>query len=179
MLAIVDGNISRASAAVGMTRPTLYDLMDRYGVRSPARPSKADRCERRSLSSAACSAAPPSRVLRRSRTGSACSVSPRSGRLQRTGPLLADRLRLPSRLPDAAVSSLVLMCAPADRREFDTAASSGGGRARAGGRGLGDCLSRQQRDDQQLLAPAVILLPSLRLGREVATRVAPPVAYMY
>ncbi len=37
VLAIVDGNISRASELLGMTRPTLYDLMDRYGLRSPGR----------------------------------------------------------------------------------------------------------------------------------------------
>ncbi len=34
MLAIVDGNISRAAELLGMTRPTLYDLMERYGLRA-------------------------------------------------------------------------------------------------------------------------------------------------
>lgn len=35
VLSIVDGNISRAAELLGMTRPTLYDLMDRYGLRNP------------------------------------------------------------------------------------------------------------------------------------------------
>ena len=35
VLAIVDNNISRAAELLGMTRPTLYDLMERYGLRSP------------------------------------------------------------------------------------------------------------------------------------------------
>ena len=34
VLAITDTNISRAADLLGMTRPTLYDLMDRYGLRS-------------------------------------------------------------------------------------------------------------------------------------------------
>ena len=34
VLAIVDNNISRAAELLGMTRPTLYDLMERYGLRS-------------------------------------------------------------------------------------------------------------------------------------------------
>jgi two-component system, NtrC family, response regulator len=33
VLAIVDNNISRAAELLGMTRPTLYDLMERYGLR--------------------------------------------------------------------------------------------------------------------------------------------------
>ncbi|MGQ0384050.1 MAG: sigma-54-dependent transcriptional regulator [Gammaproteobacteria bacterium] len=32
-LAIADGNISRAADLLGVSRPTLYDLMDRYGLR--------------------------------------------------------------------------------------------------------------------------------------------------
>jgi two-component system, NtrC family, response regulator len=35
VLAIVDGNISRAAELLGMTRPTLYDLMERHGLRTP------------------------------------------------------------------------------------------------------------------------------------------------
>lgn len=35
VLTIVDGNISRAAELLGTTRPTLYDLMDRYGLRTP------------------------------------------------------------------------------------------------------------------------------------------------
>ena len=34
VLAITDNNISRAAELLGMTRPTLYDLMERYGLRS-------------------------------------------------------------------------------------------------------------------------------------------------
>lgn len=34
VLAIVDNNISRAAELLGLTRPTLYDLMERYGLRS-------------------------------------------------------------------------------------------------------------------------------------------------
>jgi len=33
VLAIVDHNVSRAAELLGMTRPTLYDLMERYGLR--------------------------------------------------------------------------------------------------------------------------------------------------
>ena len=33
-LAIADNNISRAAELLGMTRPTLYDLMERYALRS-------------------------------------------------------------------------------------------------------------------------------------------------
>jgi two-component system, NtrC family, response regulator len=40
VLAIVDGNISRAAELLGMTRPTLYDLMERYGMRTPGRALK-------------------------------------------------------------------------------------------------------------------------------------------
>jgi len=32
-LAITDGNISRTSELLGVSRPTLYDLMDKYGIR--------------------------------------------------------------------------------------------------------------------------------------------------
>ncbi len=35
VLAIVDGNISRAAELLGMTRPTLYDLMERHALRTP------------------------------------------------------------------------------------------------------------------------------------------------
>jgi two-component system NtrC family response regulator len=35
VLAIADNNVSRAAELLGMTRPTLYDLMDRYGLRNP------------------------------------------------------------------------------------------------------------------------------------------------
>jgi transcriptional regulator with GAF, ATPase, and Fis domain len=34
VLAIADNNVSRAAELLGMTRPTLYDLMDRYGLRN-------------------------------------------------------------------------------------------------------------------------------------------------
>ena len=34
VLAITDNNISRSADLLGMTRPTLYDLMERYGLRS-------------------------------------------------------------------------------------------------------------------------------------------------
>jgi two-component system, NtrC family, response regulator len=34
-LAITDGNISRTSELLGVSRPTLYDLMDKYGIRTP------------------------------------------------------------------------------------------------------------------------------------------------
>ena len=34
VLAIADNNVSRAAEMLGMTRPTLYDLMDRYGLRN-------------------------------------------------------------------------------------------------------------------------------------------------
>lgn len=33
-LAICDGNVSRAADVLGVTRPTLYDLMERYGMRN-------------------------------------------------------------------------------------------------------------------------------------------------
>ncbi|MFA7667685.1 MAG: helix-turn-helix domain-containing protein, partial [Burkholderiaceae bacterium] len=32
-LAITDHNISRTAELIGVSRPTLYDLMDKYGVR--------------------------------------------------------------------------------------------------------------------------------------------------
>jgi two-component system NtrC family response regulator len=35
-LAIADHNVSRAAELLGMTRPTLYDLMERYSLRSPS-----------------------------------------------------------------------------------------------------------------------------------------------
>ena len=37
VLAIVDNNVSRAAELLGMTRPTLYDLMERYGLRGHAK----------------------------------------------------------------------------------------------------------------------------------------------
>jgi two-component system, NtrC family, response regulator len=41
VLAITDNNISRAADLLGMTRPTLYDLMERYGLRSPGQATGA------------------------------------------------------------------------------------------------------------------------------------------
>jgi len=35
VLSIVDNNISRAAELLGMTRPTLYDLLERHGLRTP------------------------------------------------------------------------------------------------------------------------------------------------
>jgi two-component system, NtrC family, response regulator len=32
-LAVADGNITKTAELLGVTRPTLYDLMDRYGFR--------------------------------------------------------------------------------------------------------------------------------------------------
>jgi two-component system NtrC family response regulator len=37
VLAIVDNNVSRAAELLGMTRPTLYDLMERHGLRGNAK----------------------------------------------------------------------------------------------------------------------------------------------
>ncbi|HMN42955.1 MAG TPA: PEP-CTERM-box response regulator transcription factor [Povalibacter sp.] len=34
-LIITDGNISRTAEMIGVSRPTLYDLMEKYGIRSP------------------------------------------------------------------------------------------------------------------------------------------------
>jgi len=34
-LAITNGNISRTAELLGVSRPTLYDLMDKYGIRAP------------------------------------------------------------------------------------------------------------------------------------------------
>jgi two-component system NtrC family response regulator len=32
-MALSDGKVSRAADLLGVSRPTLYDLMDRYGIR--------------------------------------------------------------------------------------------------------------------------------------------------
>ncbi len=40
-MAIADGNVSRAAELLGVTRPTLYDLMERYGMRPDSRDGKA------------------------------------------------------------------------------------------------------------------------------------------
>ena len=34
-LSITDGNISRTAELLGVSRPTLYDLMERHGLRTP------------------------------------------------------------------------------------------------------------------------------------------------
>jgi len=34
-LAITDRNVSRTAELLGVSRPTLYDLMDKYGIRAP------------------------------------------------------------------------------------------------------------------------------------------------
>jgi two-component system NtrC family response regulator len=36
-LSQVSGNVSQAAELLGVTRPTLYDLMDKYGCRDSAR----------------------------------------------------------------------------------------------------------------------------------------------
>ena len=40
-MTIADGNVSRAAELLGVTRPTLYDLMERYGMRPDSRDGKA------------------------------------------------------------------------------------------------------------------------------------------
>ena len=39
-MAVADGNVSRAAEFLGVTRPTLYDLMERYGMRPDSRDGK-------------------------------------------------------------------------------------------------------------------------------------------
>jgi two-component system NtrC family response regulator len=35
-LVITDRNVSRTAELLGVSRPTLYDLMDKYGIRAPS-----------------------------------------------------------------------------------------------------------------------------------------------
>jgi len=34
-LSITNGNVSKTAELLGVSRPTLYDLMDKYGIRAP------------------------------------------------------------------------------------------------------------------------------------------------
>ena len=34
-LVMADGNVSKAAELLGVTRPTLYDLMEKFGMRTP------------------------------------------------------------------------------------------------------------------------------------------------
>jgi two-component system NtrC family response regulator len=35
-MSITDGNVSRTAELLGVSRPTLYDLMEKYGIRAPS-----------------------------------------------------------------------------------------------------------------------------------------------